>query len=749
MRDLDLVDQWNPSTSGQYPNIKRHHTQKPDAQMSNQVLQHLKAAYGLEEDAPAMVHAWPRSLNHPEHKVSGMQDFFTFEQLTKMPEYWPFDYHTWEQEPRIPEWESSMASSEHPLPTAPCYFSTVTPLGEIDTLSRSLMQTPDAHCTGGSTLPRNLKEDISQGISNSWPVNTGAMSFCIPERPQHSLEVHDRNYKLKGPKSTGSLLFGAHEGLVHRVSTATNNIAQDIQSLQLNPSCFSELTRASDRHELKSSSDPSASGSDSPPSPVGSLNKPSNDGEQFCASGSSSDNRTKHSSLQGCQNSREQASRVTVSKGSPHSGKRKSFLPGIQQKTSDIRSRASERERKKSNGAHTRAIAIPKASFQIVQEDGKGGSITNSPQIFPIIRARRQGPLSADGRRDAALRRKDKSVCLWCRLSKKKVKPVIAEQPCVRADFFQIVESGTCNYISQRAVNHLTLDGRSRRRMELPSTLDFEQFISSLEERQGKFNIRVRQAWGTLCILDLKESYDFLKNCPASQDQRLFDLRAFIDNHVLKFNNWQKCIKGCNPTGDVISLLSKWNNMPSRASYDFIPQSEGILDRPMNIEDPNDRIEILLAAQLSQIFCRKLEVDGYRVLQHALNKNKWDDIPYESFLKFVSQLGHILVSLRWRVSWWELLGDGGTKPDIHKERYEDRVKGLCKVLYFYYVSVKLKLPSWMTPGELDGVWSTYADADQVWDDFPSVATIEGFEMWMQRGKALLKQAGVRDRISNI
>ena len=61
-------------------------------------------------------------------------------------------------------------------------------------------------------------------------------------------------------------------------------------------------------------------------------------------------------------------------------------------------------------------------SLQIVQEDGQGGSISSSTyRMSAAARARRNGPLSNTGRRDAALRRKHKNVCVWCRLAKKKV----------------------------------------------------------------------------------------------------------------------------------------------------------------------------------------------------------------------------------------------------------------------------------------------------------------------------------------
>jgi len=187
--------------------------------------------------------------------------------------------------------------------------------------------------------------------------------------------------------------------------------------------------------------------------------------------------------------------------------------------------------------------------------------------------------------------------------------------------------------------------------------------------------------------------------------------------------------------------------MPSRASYAFVSLDDGTPDRLMDVQDPADRTEILLAAQLSRIFCRKLEVDGYRLLQNVLNKNKWDEVPHDLFIKFVSQLGQILLTLRWRVSWWELLGDSGAKPDINKDRYEERVRSLCRILYFYYTSVRLKLPAWSASTELDGVWSSYADAKPVWDDFPSVSTLEGFNQWLERGKILIREAGVQSRIA--
>ncbi|KAK2768400.1 hypothetical protein FQN54_000255 [Arachnomyces sp. PD_36] len=425
----------------------------------------------------------------------------------------------------------------------------------------------------------------------------------------------------------------------------------------------------------------------------------------------------------------------------------------------------------------------PKTSpLQIVQEDGQGGSISGSAyRLSAAARARRMGPLSNAGRRDAALRRKHKNVCVWCRLAKKKcsgdspcttcLKTMILEQPCVKADFFQIVESGT----SQRAVNHLTLDGSTRVRMELPSTFDMSQLISLLDERRGRFNIRATQSWGPLYVLDMDETYKFLRDMNKGEVNSRHDLGDFIDNRILKTNKWLRCVKECDPMGNLFALLSQWNNMPSRASYEFVSTTDGAPNRPMNIQDPADQTEIILAAQLSRIFCRKLEVDGYKSLQNVLSNHRWDEFTGESLTRFVSQLGQILLTLRWRASWWEVLGDGRIRTSSSSpptpspssststsnplppptpstnpghERYEYRVQNLCKILYVYYTSIRLKLPSWAGPDTVpEGVWSMYADAAPVWDDFPSVPTAEGFESWMERGKELIREAGVEGRIA--
>ncbi|KMU77524.1 hypothetical protein CISG_06526 [Coccidioides immitis RMSCC 3703] len=706
MRDPDLMDQWNQSRAGTFPDFKQDQNSNFEVRKADLVIQPLKAAACLE-DPPVVIDNWPHSLNHGASRPVG---YPAFEQpIPKLPEYSCTEFQNYGQPSCVSQWESDTSHTEPPFhsarfqPTAPYCFESMTPFSDTDSLLQDQLHISDIHCLESSKLPLKLKGDTPQHPQTPWPLSTDMANLRVSLNTQYTPGFELAIDRVEDHATTQSFSSISIDGLFHRGSTASKVTAENTQSLRVNPPVPGTETPDTMDIRLDSGLQPSEFESCSP---IGSLGDLSNDQRQICVSGGLWTTQAKPA-LQVRQISCGRTTGVTVLKGSSHSGKRKSLIAAVQHRTSSMRPKVSEREERRGDGTSIRSGPKHRLPFQIVQEDGKGGSLSCASQIFPIARARRQGPLSADGRRDAALRRKDKMIasqrtnrCLPlkcsgenpCTACLEQAKSVIVEQPC-------------------------------------------------LEKRQGEFNIRVQQAWRTLFVLDLREVHIYLKTSQGKQKGGLYDLRDFIDNHILKFNNWQRCVKECKPIQDVLSLLSQWNNMPSRASYYFAFHSDNIPDCLMNIEDPNDQIEILLAAQLSRIFCRKLEVDGYRALQCILNKNKWDDTPYDSFLKFVLQLGRILVTLRWRVSWWELLGDGGLKPDINKKRYEDRVRNLCKVLYFYYTSVKLKLPSWMAPDQLDGVWSTYADANKVWDDFPSMATAEGYEAWMARGKELIKEAG--------
>lgn len=398
--------------------------------------------------------------------------------------------------------------------------------------------------------------------------------------------------------------------------------------------------------------------------------------------------------------------------------------------------------------------------LRIVHEDGRGGSISSEDVLHQPRGARRKGPLTTVGRANAGLRRKNKDTCVQCRLNKRKCTgkspcdacfPTLQEQPCARACFANIVEYGTCNYISQRAINHPTVSGSGRVRMEIPSAFQLNDLLLLLNERRGKFNIRARQSWGSLYVLDLAETYKFLKGLSESNGPAQFTFLEFIDHRIIESKDkskWLDCVGDCNPMSNAYALLSRWNNMPSRAAYSYVFLEDGAQEQPMDVTKPEDQKEILLAAQLSRIFCRMLEVEGFRKLERDFYNIKWKRISLDTHKQFLSELGDILLSLRWRVSWWKVLGDGGREPDPSQQHYVERVELLCRILYVYYTNVRAKLPSWSTAQIPDGTWSTYADVERsVWDDFPLDATENGFLQWMERGRALIAEAGVPSRVS--
>lgn len=401
--------------------------------------------------------------------------------------------------------------------------------------------------------------------------------------------------------------------------------------------------------------------------------------------------------------------------------------------------------------------------LQIVQEDGQGGAIASADFVSPPRGARRKGPLSMAGRANAGMRRKNKDTCVQCRLNKRKCdgnapcdacRPTLHEQPCARACFSSIVEYGTCNYISQRAINHPTLDKSGRVRLNIPSEFDLNDLLSFLGERQGKFNIRATQAWGSLYVLDLGETYKFLRSLSEYNGNSRSNFLEFIDRRIIeskdKSKNWLTCVKDCDPMRNIYTLLSRWNNMPSRASYSFIPLEADGEEKPMDVNDPTHQREILLAAQLSRIVCRMVEVEGFRKLERDFYNIKWKQISQETHMNFLKELGHILLTLRWRVSWWKRLGDGGREPDPTKQHYVDRVDLLCRILYVYYTCVLAKLPSWSASEVPKGIWSTYADAENpVWDDFPVDPTDDGFKSWIERGTELIEQSGAPIRVAKI
>lgn len=242
------------------------------------------------------------------------------------------------------------------------------------------------------------------------------------------------------------------------------------------------------------------------------------------------------------------------------------------------------------------------------------------------------------------------------------------------------------------------------------------------------------------------------------------ELDDFGNPRTSKATDWLECVTGydrsagvlvgqCLPKchnlrNDSATCLRKaskdrsimWNNMPSRNIYSFLPVN-GDPPRPMDVDDERDRNEILFAVHLCRIILRALEINAFRTLQKQINElpnNRYSSTEIRSLAK---NLVEILFSLRWRISWWAVVGVSSNIEDGSKDRYTERVSMLTQTLYFWYFVVRNRLPALETS---NGTWNLYADAARrVFDDFPVDESIDGFHAWMARGHGLIHRANVQ------
>lgn len=275
---------------------------------------------------------------------------------------------------------------------------------------------------------------------------------------------------------------------------------------------------------------------------------------------------------------------------------------------------AAARKRRQRNSSISIEQQPQPKPLQIVQEDGQGGSISSEDFVSPPRGARRKGPLSVVGRANAGLRRKNKDTCVQCRMNKRKVRPSFPRLPSSYIRTFLrirltenpsameirhvrpavprsmsnlahehalLVLSSTgrviisvrelrslCHLYSanvsipaQRAINHPTLGGSSRVRMEIPSAFDLNDLLAFLSERRGKFNIRARQAWGSLYVLDLGETYKFLRSLSEYNGNSQSTFLEFIDRRIIeskdRSKNWLSCVKDCDPMNNIFVSLAR------------------------------------------------------------------------------------------------------------------------------------------------------------------------------------------------
>ncbi|KAL3446322.1 hypothetical protein BJX65DRAFT_130219 [Aspergillus insuetus] len=307
------------------------------------------------------------------------------------------------------------------------------------------------------------------------------------------------------------------------------------------------------------------------------------------------------------------------------------------------------------------------------------------------------------------------------------------------------------NCAAQRAINYPTHEGSGPLRIDIPPELDILDVFHELNARQGRFNIGVLDGSNAIFTISTNHTEMFLSGITQSAAHSNMDFLTFI-NHIIPgqmtgSEDWRSCIVTDAPVANLNPLIWKWNHMPSRFKYSLIPAKDKQPERDLNVEIGQDQPDILLAAQLSRIVCRMVEVEGFRRLERKLYDIKWKQMTHEGQLSFLSELGHILFTLRWRLSWWKRFGDDTPKSSSAMHPYMHRVATLSRILYAYYSFLRSRLPSWLkeTP---TGIWSTNTHCkNKVWNDFPKDSSDKGFQAWMDRGEDLIKESDVMSPVA--
>lgn len=369
------------------------------------------------------------------------------------------------------------------------------------------------------------------------------------------------------------------------------------------------------------------------------------------------------------------------------------------------------------------------------------------------VKGKRKGPLPTATAIAAARKRKDGSVCIRCRTMKMTCKGGLPcegcrqitkakmwDQSCTPANFIDMVKESTCNAVFQHSISHPALDG-SRRLVvvPVPAVFNVSRLLDRLESCHSRYDIRVRHSSGSCYTLDSSNCFKLLTKMHKSYGLETCELQEFVKNKQLR-SAWIQCIGGHDLPASVLDRSIRWNDMPSRNSYEVSPHNTLVLGHALDVEDQEDRGTIIFAVQLSRIILRALEIEAFEALQKSVNELTKGSKPDADIGTLTDQLGRILTSLRWRISWWAVVGDS---PD---ERFISRVTKLSRVLYCYYFVARKKMSPWS--GQLPNkIRSVYADVEPVYEELPLTDSLSAFHAWMQKGQAIVKAAKVHENIA--
>lgn len=132
---------------------------------------------------------------------------------------------------------------------------------------------------------------------------------------------------------------------------------------------------------------------------------------------------------------------------------------------------------------------------QVPQEPLKGRKRKASLHSMSDMKGRRRGPLNPQARHDAGKARHLRSVCIRCKQDKQKCEGLPCsrcikkgDRPCVRANFFDVVRSGSCNFTIEPSELAKRIDGLPRTSLPISGLLNQDDLqeieVKTLEKLQ-------------------------------------------------------------------------------------------------------------------------------------------------------------------------------------------------------------------------------------------------------------------------
>ncbi|TFB01033.1 hypothetical protein CCMA1212_007416 [Trichoderma ghanense] len=380
-------------------------------------------------------------------------------------------------------------------------------------------------------------------------------------------------------------------------------------------------------------------------------------------------------------------------------------------------------------------------------------------------RGKRVGPLRDGNRELATKRRNDRTVCIGCKMAKvmcagredggvcercasshsSAPKPFV----CAPASFFELIQQGSTALLALHVIYPFNHSAGLRQPISLPAEIhirDMLRFVDGLQRSHER--IRFYAGRTMLYELDLRACWTYI-NSTCSPMPHPF--QQFIDGlKIQKPDVWKSCIRdghGRPMTDNLCDALLALDDMAPWIRYSLVSKDPSTLyitpnGRTETLLSPGDayhRQVIIVAAQLSRIIGRKLELQFYDYLKKVLGNPS-------ICTKLVLDVGRTLMSLRRRLVQWEQTRAAASlcaSPEPALHAHEDdtgssapsnrvsRIKSLCQILYVYFCYMRRRL----SPDEQEGmrtmlVW--YPDRVQaVKETFPQYESLEGFEDWLQ------------------